>query len=112
MASREYRLTLLVTGRDQGASSVLRGLGGGLGSIGTIAGGILASQVFTFLGRQVLDFAKNAIEATAAIQTMTVGLESLQARELLRSGQFTDMNEALAAAQPLAKGLMDELARI
>lgn len=112
MAGKEYRLTILVSGRDTGAKSMLGGIGSALGSIGTIAGGILSANFFSQLANQVKEFAIQAVQATAEIQRMEMMLQTLQARELIKTGQFTDMNAALAAAAPLAKATMDQLERI
>jgi tape measure domain-containing protein len=112
MAGKEYRLTILVSGRDSGAKSMLGGIGSALGSIGKIAGGILAAGFFVQLANQVKEFAVSAIQATAEIQRMEMMLTTLQAREFIKTGQFTDMNAALAAAAPLAKATMDQLQRI
>ena len=110
--AREYRLSIIVSGQDTGAKSMLGGIGSALGSIGTIAGGILGAGFFLGIANQVKEFAKQAISATAQVERMEMMLTSLQARELIKSGDFTDMNDALAAAAPLAKATMDQLERI
>jgi tape measure domain-containing protein len=112
MAGKEYRLSIIVTGRDAGASSMLGGIGNSLRSIGTIAGGILTSQLFMSIGRGIGNMAREAIGATGEIQKMNMMLTTLQARELIKSGDFTDMNEALKASAPLAAATMKELERI
>lgn len=91
---------------------MLSGVGSSLGSIGTIAGGILTSQVFMAIARQIGQMVTSAISATAQMQNMQMMLTNLQARELIRSGDFVDMNEALKAAAPLAKATMNELERV
>lgn len=91
---------------------MLSGIGRSLGSIGTIAGGILTSQVFTAIARQIGAMVTSAIDATAQMQNMRMMLTNLQARELMKTGDFVDMNAALAAAAPLAKATMDQLERI
>lgn len=110
--AREYRLSIIVSGQDTGAKSMLGGIGSALGSIGTIAGGILGAGFFLGIANQVKEFAKEAISATAQVERMEMMLTSLQARELIKSGDFVDMNAALAAAEPLAKATMDQLERI
>lgn len=112
MAGKEYRLSIIVTGRDAGASSMLGGIGNSLRSIGTIAGGILTGQLFMNIGRGIGNMAREAIGATGEIQKMNMMLTTLQARELIKSGDFTDMNEALKASAPLAAATMKELERI
>lgn len=91
---------------------MLSSVGRSLGSIGTIAGGILTSQVFTAIARQIGVMVTSAIDATAQMQNMQMMLTNLQARELMKTGDFIDMNEALKAAAPLAKATMDQLERI
>lgn len=112
MAGKEYRLTILMAGKDTGAKTMLSGLGSAFGSLGSIAGGILGAGLFIGLANQVKAFATEAISATANVQKMQMSLQTLQARELIKSGDFTDMNKALEAAAPLAKKTMDELMRI
>lgn len=110
----EYRVSILVVGEDK-ASAPLNRVGGALGSIGTIAGGILAAGFFQKVAGGILDVAKNAISATADIQAMQIGLESLLARELTNTegGEyFGNMRAALEGAKQPAADLMDELANI
>lgn len=110
--AKEYRLSIIVSGRDAGARSMLGGIGSALGSIGTIAGGILTSQVFTFIANQIANMASQAFNAVAQMQSLEMTLVNLQARELMKTGDFEDMNAALREAGPLAKATMDELERI
>lgn len=118
MAGREYRLSIIVTGKDSGASSMLGGLAKNLNSMRTIAGGIIASQVFTSIGRGIGNMAREAIGATGEIQKMSMMLQTLQARELIKTGKgitdfngdgIYDMNDALKSAEPLAAATLKQL---
>lgn len=91
---------------------MLSGIGGSLRSIGTIAGGILTSQVFMAIANQIGNMSRAAFDAVSQFQSMQMMLTNLQARELIRSGDFEDMNAALRAAAPLAEATMNQLARI
>lgn len=78
-----YTLSIVVEGRDRGASSVLRGVQGGLGGLGTIVSGIVGAQLFFKLADGVRDFVSTSIGATAQMQTFKMGIESLMTREFL-----------------------------
>lgn len=121
MATSE--LKIIINGKDN-ASGILGKFGNALGGIGKIAGGIVGAKVFMDLARGVKNFAENSFNATADLQAMQVGLESLLAREYINNmGDLAaasgDMNavlpsmaDALKAVQAPAKNMMKELERI
>jgi len=82
-----YTLNIVVEGKDRGASSVLKGVHGGLGSIGTVVGGIVGAQLFFKLADGVSSFVRASIGATAQMQQMRMGIESLLAREYLQQNR-------------------------
>jgi tape measure domain-containing protein len=90
--SKEYRLSIVVSGKDNGARSMLGGLGGALGSVGKIASGILAADVLKKVASGIFEIGKKSISATADVQRMGMMLESLQARELKRAGTLENLN--------------------
>lgn len=77
----DYRIQILIDAKDR-ASGPLSKVGSALGNMGQIAGGIIGAQIFTKLARGLFDFASGAIQATANMQAMQVGLEGLIAREM------------------------------
>jgi len=94
------------------ASGKLRGVSGALGNIGQIAAGILAAGIFRKIAQGITDMGRQAIAATAQIQMMTIGVETLLARELRQADGQLKMNEAMKTAQPLAAKYMEELAQM
>jgi len=108
----EYNISITVTGQDKGATGMLQGVGGGLQRMRDIAGGIIGAKVIEKIASSIFSLGRRAIESTANIQAMTLGLESLLAKELALAGGFDSISAALPQAQQLAAGLMDELERM
>lgn len=96
----DYRISIIVDGKDN-ASGMLNGIGGGLGSIATIAGGILSAGFIEQIGQGIADIATYAFDAVGQIQMLTMGLESLAAAELVR-------NSAVTTSQTFASKATDE----
>lgn len=108
----DYKIAIIVEGRDQGASSLLDRLGSSLKNMGTIAGGIIGAGMISRIGESLKGIAANAFQATADFQSMSMGLQSLAARELVNADATLQMKDALAAAGPKAKAMMEELEKI
>jgi tape measure domain-containing protein len=84
-----YRLEILVDGQDRGASGVLDRIRGGLGRLATVAGGILAADVFRKIGAGIRDLIGGGVEAAASMQNLTLSLETLIAKEISRGEEAT-----------------------
>lgn len=84
-----YRLEILVDGQDRGASGVLDRIRGGLGGLATVAGGILAADVFRKIGAGIRDLIGGGVEAAASMQNLTLSLETLIAKEISRGEEAT-----------------------
>lgn len=84
-----YRLEILVDGQDRGASGVLDRIRGGLGGLATVAGGILAADVFRRIGAGIRDLIGGGVEAAASMQNLTLSLETLIAKEISRGEEAT-----------------------
>jgi len=104
-------VNIVINAHDR-ASGVLRGIAGLFGDIFRVALGFQLSAVFSKLGQGVRSFAVASIEATAQIQNMNIGIETLIAREIRFTNQQLDMNGALLLAAPRAREMMDELAKL
>lgn len=121
----DYKIRIIVEGDDR-ASGPLRNVGSALGNMSQIAGGILGANLFSGLVQGIQSIASNAIGATAGLQQMQVGLESLVAREIAQqsasqaatdalagiTSEVMTIGEALPFAQDKAKDLMKELENI
>jgi len=103
-----YTLTLIAEGRDS-ASGPLGRVSSALGRMGEIAGGILGAGLIQNLGNQIVEFGRKAISATADMQSLQVGLESLVARELRTSDSTLTMTQALQQAAPAAGNLLNQI---
>jgi len=79
----EYRITLVVEGQDR-ASGALGAVGVSLGRIAEFAIGDLLAGGLRRIGDMIGCFVTNTWNAAASIQGMTVALETLSARELMR----------------------------
>lgn len=106
-----YTLSIIVEGKDH-ASGPLGGISSALSKIGQIAGGILVASGLSNIASGLMNIGKSAIGATANMQAMQVGIESLVARELRATNSQLSLNQALAQAQPIAQGLMKDLKEI
>lgn len=125
----DFRIRILVVGEDQ-ASAPLGRVSGALGNMAQIAGGIISAQALMGVARGIMSIGMNAINATAQIQSMEMGMASLAAREIAAAANaqlYADaaakgldratvstmkISDALPQAEGKAKELMDELANI
>jgi tape measure domain-containing protein len=101
-----YVISITVQGKDDNASGVLQKVAGGLGAVGTIAGGIISAQVLTHLFNQIVGLGKAALESYSTYERLGMSLESLVARELKNTKGLESMTEALYLAEPRAKQLL------
>jgi tape measure domain-containing protein len=107
MASgREYRLSILVTGRDAGASSMLGGLGNSLSSFAGIAAGLVSGAIFYKIAQGISQISREALTATADWERMSLTMESLVARELRIADSTLTMTDALALAGEKSQELL------
>jgi tape measure domain-containing protein len=107
-----YQMDISVIGHDK-ASGVFRGVAGSLGRIMEIAGGILTSRLIVGVGEAIGQIATKSLDATAQLQQMTISLESLASRELVRAsdGMLT-LAQVEGQAGDMAKEMIDKLARM
>lgn len=85
------------------ASSAIRGLGSVLGNILTIAGGILAAQLFQRIGQAIFGIAREAFDAAASFQTLEVRLTTLAARQFRAADAGMSLDESLRVGALAAK---------
>lgn len=111
MTARNYQISITVTGYDK-ASGPLGGVKNALGGIGTIAGGILTAGVLTSIARQIADLGRQALDSYANYERLGMALQSLVARELLNTGQATDMAQAMGMAGDKAKELQGWITKL
>ena len=79
------------------------GLGGFLGKVGTIAGGILAAQIFSNIARQLKSVAAESWNVAAGLQQLSVRFETLAAREALGANEIDEYISRLDAMDKTAK---------
>jgi tape measure domain-containing protein len=103
MASTTLRI--VIQGVDN-ASGPIGKVNRALGSMATIAGGIISAQVINRITQGIGDIAGAAFGATADFERLNMVLQTLAARELLNTGQATSMAEALGLAAPRAQELV------
>ena len=103
-----YTLSIVVEGRDA-ASGPLGRVSSALGNMGQIVGGILGANIIMQLGTQLIAFGQSSLQATADIQMLKVGLESLVARELRSADSTLTMTQALQQASPAAADLLSKI---
>ena len=106
-----YIIQIEVVGRDR-ASGPLRGVSSALGGIATIAGGIIAAQVFSKIASSIAGMATEAFNAASMFQELTIRMETLIARQLLQADASLAMKDALAQAVIPAQDLLDWVKRI
>jgi len=99
-------VNILIKATDQ-ASSVLGRVAGGMSNIIKVAAGVAAASAaaFAILGKQALD-------ATAEWERMTLSMESLVARELKAANSTLTMTDALALAGDKTQELLGWLQQI
>lgn len=84
----------------------------GFSVLGIAAAGVVGGAVVSAIGAGVnslMNFSRTAIDSASRLQDVQLNLESLTAAELLSSGASDNMTEALAAAGPIAGGVMEKL---
>ena len=79
------------------------GLSGFLGKVGTIAGGILAAQIFSNLARQLGDLAKQSWATAAGLQSLGIRFQTLAAREALGANEIDEYISRLDAMDKTAR---------
>lgn len=85
-----------------------------LGIAFSALGGVVAALGLAKIAQGFVNLAKDAFQATSALEQTTNALESLVARELVQTGQFDNLQDALSASSERAAELLDfirELAR-
>lgn len=125
----DYKIRIIVEGEDR-ASGPLGRVSSALGSMGTVAGGILGAQALMGLARSLIGVGSAAIGATANLQAMEIGMASLAAKEIATtentrrlaeaaeqgldasSVALMKISEALPEAEAKASVMMEELAKI
>lgn len=100
----DYKISILVEGEDR-ASGPLRGVGGALGSLGTIAGGILTAGAIQQIGQGIAGMAKDAFEATKNMENSRISLASMITQELKATNNPFRM--ANANIEELTANVMD-----
>jgi hypothetical protein len=84
-----------------------------LSRVAEVALGVSLARGLERIASGFLEIASSAIDATAQIQMMEVGLSSLISREMVQlSDGIRTVADVLPEAELRAKGVMDELARI
>jgi hypothetical protein len=95
MAGREYRLSILVSGQDTGAKSMLSGVGSALGSIGQIAGGILTAGFLTQIGNVISDIAKESVLSAGRVRELAIVNQVLAKNAGLSSSAVVNAADAV-----------------
>lgn len=109
--SETYKIQIVVEGQDK-ASAPLGKVGSALGSIGTIAGGILTAGIFTSITNAISDAGKVALSAYADYERLGMSLSSLYARELMNTDSTLTMSDAIALSSDKAKELQDWIQKV
>jgi tape measure domain-containing protein len=102
MASTTLRI--VIQGVDN-ASGPIGKVNRALGSMATIAGGIISAQILTGIGQGIGSIIGNAFQATADLERLNMVLATLAARELINTGRASNMADALALSTPRAEEL-------
>lgn len=111
MSTKNYQITITVTGQDR-ASGPLGGVKSALGGIGTIASGILTAGVLTAIGRQIMDIGRQALDSYASYERLGMALQSLVAREMVNTGTATDLASAMSMSSEKAKELQGWITKL
>ncbi|MBN2004131.1 MAG: hypothetical protein JXA21_12315, partial [Anaerolineae bacterium] len=88
----------------------LAGLANVIGSINPVAG--MALNGILGLGRALSGLRAEAIAVISNAQGLEIALQSLAARELVKTGQFENATAAMDTAKVAAAGLLDQLQRL
>lgn len=102
-----YNIQVVVEGKDNGASNVLKGIGGGLSGIAQITGGILGADILRRIGQGLMDLGQYAFDTVGQMQQLRMSLETLAAQEILAGGGADTFTDALSKAAPMARELLD-----
>lgn len=78
------RIQIIIEGKDH-ASGALNTVKGALGGVATVAAGMLTAQSITAIARQVADLGRQALDAVASYERLSMSMESLMAREIMRT---------------------------
>ncbi len=96
------------------ARTGMEGLGGAtasaashFGNLATVAGGVIAAQLFTRIASGLQDIAVAAFNAVAEHERLVMTLNTLMAREAMRAGMFPSMQTALAGVTTQTAALVD-----
>lgn len=107
-----YTLNVDVVGRDQ-ASGPLASVRRALERIGEVALGVTAARSLERLAEGFLSIAGSAVDATAQIQFMQIGLQGLVSRELVQlSDGVKSVSDVFPEAKNRAADLMEQLSQI
>lgn len=101
----DYRISIIVSGQDQGASAMLGNVQNSLGGLGKIAGGVLAGNLLTQVANGIASLGREALDSYAGFERLGMSLQSLSARELLSTGVAKSMDEAMNMAAGSAASL-------
>lgn len=89
-----YNIDITVTARDLASASLGR-VSGSLGRMSEIAGGMILAQGITRLAGGLVGLGRDAINSSSMLQTMTMSLETLIAREKVAAGEFETVTDAI-----------------
>ncbi len=98
---------------SKGGQEASGGLGGLLGLLAKLNPATIAATLgLAGLLKGLNAFKNEVIGVVANAQGLEISLESLAARELVRSGQFSNAAEAMGAAEVAAQGLLSQIQAI
>ena len=106
-----YVIELIVEGKDR-ASGPLGNVASALGSMGTIAGGILSADVIRGIANGIFDLGQKAFEAVGSMQKLSMAMESVAATELVNAGVGDTFTSVLDKASVKGAELMDWLRKL
>jgi len=116
---REYIDAIKKSGEANSTfNQVLQNAGAGFKFFNTLATAAAVSVGVGLVGAigvgvsKLVQLSSGAINAASTLQDVQLNIESLTAAELLSSGATDDMNEAIAAAGPIASDVMERLKKL
>jgi len=95
MAERKYKISLIITGEDAGASSALGKVGKSLDQITNIAGGMLLARGVEAAVSGIMNMGASAINSASQMQNLGLSLNTLAAREMVMAGEAETVEQAL-----------------
>lgn len=104
-------ITLNIRGEDKVVSGTQR-VSGALGNLASIAGGMLAANIFTGLARQISALVPAALDAVGFTEQLGMSLQSLIAREMMNEGAVNSMGAALEMAADPAEDLFNWVTKL